>query len=81
MMDFNHPSFRISRIIYLQLSPGEPTTGPNTAVVLDGRASHNGTQLVNRTGSNSGSLSETGVTSAVLATGLFENQLVHQSKQ
>ena len=59
---------------YLQLSPGETTTRPDTTVVLDGRASHNGTQLVNRTGSDGGGLSETGITSAVLATGLFEKK-------
>ena len=56
--------------IYLQLIPGEPTTSPDTAVVLDGRAVHNRTQLVGRTGSDSSGLCETGVTSAVLATGL-----------
>lgn len=65
---------------YLQLSTGETTTTPDTTVVLDGRASHNGTQLVNRTGSDGSGLSETGITSAVLATGLFgkKKKLVHR---
>ena len=57
--------------IYLQLSQGETTAGTDTAVVLDGGASHNGTQLVDGTGSDGSGLSETVFTSAVLTTGLY----------
>jgi hypothetical protein len=63
---------RSSRIsIYLELSEGETTTGTDTAVVLDGRASDNGTQLVNRTGSNSSRLGDAGLTTTVLPAGLL----------
>jgi hypothetical protein len=56
--------------IYLELSEGETTAGTDTAVVLDGGASHNGTQLVDGAGSNLGSLGETVLTTTVLAAGL-----------
>lgn len=56
--------------IYLELSQGETTAGTDTAVVLDGGASHNGTQLVDRTGSNGSSLGDTVLTTTVLAAGL-----------
>ena len=56
--------------IYLELSQGETTAGTDTAVVLDGRASHNGTQLVDRTGSNGSSLGDTVLTTTVLTAGL-----------
>lgn len=56
--------------IYLQLSEGETTASTNTAVVLDGRAPDNGTQLVDGARSNGGGLSDTGLTTAVLAAGL-----------
>lgn len=61
-------------ISYLQLSNGEATTSANAAVVLDGRASHNRAQLVNWTGSNSSGLGETGLTTAVLAAGLYRSK-------
>lgn len=69
----------ISSRIYLELSQGETTAGTDTAVVLDGRASHNGTQLVNRAGSNGSSLSETVLTTTVLTAGL-ESQKIHVSR-
>lgn len=56
--------------IYLQLSEGETTAGTDTAVVLDGRAPDNGTQLVDGARSNGSGLGDTGLTSAVLAAGL-----------
>lgn len=56
--------------MYLQLLEREATTGPNATVVFDGRASHNGAQLVHWARSNSGGLRETCLTTAVLATGL-----------
>lgn len=65
--------------IYLQLSKGETTASTDTAVVLDGRAAHNGAQLVNRTRSNSGGLSETGLTTAVLAARLLKQKKTHVS--
>lgn len=43
--------------------------------MLGGRAADDGTQLVSRTGSNGGSLRQTGITSAVLTTGLFDVSL------
>lgn len=58
------------RSIYLQLSEGETTASTNTAVVLDGRAPDNGTQLVDGARSNGGGLGDTGLTTAVLAAGL-----------
>jgi len=67
--------FFMTREYYLQLSQGETTTGTDTAVVLDGRASHNGTQLVHRTGSNGSSLSETSLTTTVLPAGLSQKKV------
>lgn len=63
------------RLIYLQLSQSETTAGTDTAVVLDGRAVHNGTQLVHRTGSNGSSLGETVFTTTVLPAGLFGRKI------
>jgi hypothetical protein len=56
--------------IYLQLGEGETTAGTDTAVVLDGRAPDNGTQLVDGARSNGSGLGDTGLTTAVLAAGL-----------
>jgi hypothetical protein len=69
--------------VYLQLGKGETTTGTDTAVVLDGRAPHNGTQLVDGARGNSGGLRETGLTTAVLATGLYpkETLSVHHAQK
>lgn len=64
---------------YLQLGEGETTASTNPAVVLDSRAPHDGTQLVNRTGSDGGGLCETGLTTAVLTARLeFPNKSVSQ---
>lgn len=52
--------------LYLQLGQGEATASTNPAVVLDGGAPHNGTQLVNRARSDGSGLRETGVSAAVL---------------
>ena len=41
---------------YLQLSESEATAGAHTAVVLDGRASDNGLELVDGAGGDGGSL-------------------------
>lgn len=51
---------------YLQLSQGETTAGTNAAVVLDGRASHNGAELVDGAGGQSSSLGLTGRSAADL---------------
>lgn len=57
--------------MYLQLSQSEATTGTDTAVVLDSRASHNRSELVNRTGCEGGSLSLAGNASRGLLAGLY----------
>jgi hypothetical protein len=41
---------------YLQLSKGETTASADAAVVLDGRASHDGAELVDGTGCEGGGL-------------------------
>lgn len=65
---------------YLQLLKSEATTSPNAAVVLDGGTPHHGAELVDWTRSDSGSLLETSLTTAVLATGLNkDNQCRDQS--
>lgn len=66
---------KISRLVeglspYLQLLKGETTTSTNPAVVLDGGASDDRAKLVNRAGSNSGGLCESGISTAKLAAGL-----------
>lgn len=64
---------------YLQLLKSEATTSSNAAVVFDRGTPHHGAELVNWTRSNSGSLLETGLTTAVLATGLNrDNQIPDQ---
>lgn len=57
-------------ISYLQLSQGETTAGTDTAVVLDGRASHNGSEPVDGAGSDGGSLGLTGIPARDLLAGL-----------
>jgi hypothetical protein len=69
-----------TRSIYLQLSEGETTASTNTAVVLDGRAPDNGTQLVDGARSNGGGLGDTGLTTAVLAAGLKSGEKAHVSR-
>lgn len=59
--------------MYLQLGEGETTAGTDTAVVLDGGAPDNGTQLVHGAGGNSGRLSDTGLTTTVLPAGLCDS--------
>lgn len=56
----------------LQLLEGETAASPRAAVVFDGRASHNRTELVDWARSNSSGLGQTGLTTAVLASGLYE---------
>lgn len=56
---------------YLQLSQGETTAGTDLAVVLDGRASHDRSELVGRSGSGGSSLSLTGSSAADLLGGLI----------
>lgn len=56
--------------MYLEFLEGEATASSNAAVVPEGWASHNGTELVHGTGSNSGRLSETSLTTTVLPAGL-----------
>lgn len=68
---------------YLQLGESKTTTGADAAVVLNGRASHNRTQLVSRTGSERSGLRETGLTTAVLLAGLLsrkKNLIVSSTK-
>lgn len=69
-LEASNVPFAAKRSIYLQLSEGETTASTNTAVVLDGRAPDNGTQLVDGARSNGGGLGDTGLTTAVLAAGL-----------
>lgn len=57
---------------YLQLNQGETSTGSRTTVVLDGRASDDGSQLVDGSGSDSGGLGQTSSSSSRLAAGLVE---------
>lgn len=62
---------RTDLCIYLKLLQGETTTGTSTAVVLDSGAPNNRSQLVDWARGDSGSLSETGLPTTVLATGLY----------
>lgn len=57
----------------LQLLEGETAASSRAAVVFDGRASHNGTKLVDWARSNSSGLGQTGLTTAVLASGLYNS--------
>lgn len=59
---------------YLELGEGETTTGTDPSVILDGRASHNRSELVDGAGSQSSSLGLTSSTSPGLAAGLFEKK-------
>lgn len=65
-------STEIHRESYLELSQGETTAGADTTVVLDGRASHNGSELVDGSGSEGSSLGLAGCASSRLLTGLFQ---------
>lgn len=56
---------------YLELSQGETTTGADAAVVLDGRASHNRSELVDGTRSDGSSLGLASVASRDLLAGLY----------
>lgn len=56
--------------IYLQFLEGETTSSLDAAVVPNGRASHNWSELVNWARSNGGSLSEASLTTSVLSAGL-----------
>lgn len=62
------------RISYLELSQGETTAGADTAVVLKGRASHNRSELVDRSGSEGSSLGLTSCASPRLLAGLLHSQ-------
>lgn len=57
--------------MYLQLSQSEATASTDPAVVLDGRASHNRSELVDRTGCKGGSLSLASHASRGLLAGLY----------
>lgn len=57
--------------MYLQLSQSEATAGTDATVVLDSGASHNRSELVDRTGCKGGSLSLAGNTSRGLLAGLY----------
>ena len=57
---------------YLELSQGETAAGADTTVVLDGRASHNRSELVDRSGSEGSSLGLTSSASPRLLAGLFQ---------
>lgn len=61
---------------YLELGEGETTTGTDPSVVLKGRASHDRSELVDGTGSQSSGLGLTSSTSPGLAAGLFENKSI-----
>lgn len=59
------------RSMYLQLSQSEATAGTDTAVVLDGRASHDRSELVDGTGRDGGGLSLASNASRGLLAGLY----------
>lgn len=59
-------------ISYLELSQSETTASADAAVVADGRASHNGSELVDRARSDGSSLGLTSSASPQLLTGLFQ---------
>ena len=59
---------------YLQLSQGETTASTNFTVVLDGRASDDRPQLVDRSGRNGGGLGLPDSTTTDLLGGLFPEQ-------
>lgn len=67
------------RSTYLQLSQGETTAGTDTAVVLDGRASHNGPELVDGAGSDGSSLGLASIPAGDLLAGLYLVRLVSSS--
>jgi hypothetical protein len=56
---------------YLQLGDGETTSSSNTAVVLDGWAADDWSQLVDWARSDSSSLGKTGIAASELAARLF----------
>lgn len=64
---------------YLQLSQGETTASTDTTVVLDARASHNRSELVDRTGGKGGSLSLASNTSRGLLAGLYSKNFKSDS--
>lgn len=57
---------------YLQLHQGESSTGAGAAVVLDGRASDNRSQLVDRSGRDGSGFGETSGSTSRFAAGLVE---------
>jgi len=61
---------------HLQLSERETTTSPELAVILDGRASHNGSQEVDGARGDSGSFDTAGNPAASLLAGLFPSSQV-----
>lgn len=56
----------------LQLNERETAAGPDAAVVLDGRASHNGAEEVDGARGDLRSLGDTGVAAGGLLARLFE---------
>jgi hypothetical protein len=56
--------------VYLQLSKRETATSTNTAVILDGRASHNRSELIHWLWSHERSLLDAVLSTSLLATGL-----------
>lgn len=65
--------------MYLQLSQCETTAGTNAAVVLDGSASHDRSELVDGAGSQGSGLGLAGVPSRDLLAGLYFNSHVRSS--
>lgn len=62
-------------ISYLELSQGETPAGAHLAVILDGRTSYNGAQLVDWPRSQSGGLGLTGNPSGGLLSGLLDQTI------
>jgi len=56
--------------MYLELGKGEPTSSPDTAVVLEGRTPHDRSQLVDWARSQGGGLRTAGIASPNLRTWL-----------
>lgn len=65
--------------MYLELSQGETTAGADAAVVPDGSASHDRSELVDGAGGHGSSLGLTGVPSRDLLAGLYFNSNVRSS--
>lgn len=58
---------------YLELGEGEPSSGADTAVVFDGRATDDGSEFIYRSRSDGSSFGDTRISASELTTRLEEN--------